>query len=82
MYRCQITGRLSERNVPMNKLVVETRDRIYTRFVKNEETRQWEEIEVGRGWEIVREINVSQAGKDLWDSWNPEERAVFLKTLH
>lgn len=65
----------------LNKIVVQTRERIYTRRVKNEETGKWEDVEIGRGWEIVREINASQEGLDLWNSWTPEERAIFLENL-
>ena len=79
MYRCEITNRLSERGQKLNKLVVKTRERVYTRWVKNEETKQWEEVFMSKGWEIVKEINVSQAGLDLWNSWTPEERDLFLK---
>jgi len=65
----------------LNKIVVETRERVYTRWVKNEDTNKYEEVEAGRGWEIVREINASQEGVALWESWTPEERAAFLKHL-
>lgn len=65
----------------LNRIVVETRERIYTKRVKNEETGKWEDVEVGRGWEIVREINATQEGLDLWNSWTPEERAIFLENL-
>jgi hypothetical protein len=65
----------------LNRIVVETRERVYTRWVKNEETNKYEEVESGRGWEIVREINASAEGLALWESWTPEERAVFLKHI-
>jgi hypothetical protein len=65
----------------LNRIVVETRERVYTRWVKNEETNKYEEVEAGRGWEIVREINASAEGLALWESWTPEERAVFLKHM-
>ena len=63
----------------LNRIVVETRPRTYTRWVRNEETNKWEEIEVGHGTEIVREINATDEGLALWNSWTPEERAAFLK---
>jgi hypothetical protein len=65
----------------LNKIVVATRERVYTRWVKNEETHKYEEVEAGRGWEIVREINASDEGLALWNGWSEEERAVFLKHL-
>jgi len=97
MYRCEITGKLSRRGGPgptdkdgyptqipgekLNRIVVKTRERIYTKRVKNEETKQWEEVEIGRGWEIVREINASDEGLALWESWTPEEREAFVDNL-
>jgi len=65
----------------LNKIVVQTRERVYTKRVRNEETGEWEKVEIGRGWEIVREINASDEGVALWNSWTEEERAVFLKHL-
>ncbi len=65
----------------LNRIVVATRERTYYKWVKNEETNKWEEVECGHGWEIVREINASQEGLDLWNGWTPEEREDFLKRL-
>ncbi len=65
----------------LNKIVVQTRERIYTKRVKNEETNKWEEVEVARGWEIVREINASEEGLALWNSWSDDERAAFVDNL-
>lgn len=82
MYICQVTGKQSKLGEGLNKIVVETRDRTYTRWVRNEETNKWEEVVCGHGWEIVREINASQEGVQMWESWTPEERLVFLKHLN
>lgn len=65
----------------LNRIVVQTRERIYTRWVKNEETHKYEEVEIGRGWEIVREINASDEGLALWNSWTDEERQAFVENL-
>lgn len=58
MYRCQVTGKLVGPGIPANRVVVERRERTYTRY--NYKTQQ-EEI-VGKGWEIVRELTVSEEG--------------------
>ena len=63
----------------VHRIVVETREKLYKRRVFNETTRQPEEIEVGRGHEIVREINASQEGFDLWSSWSPAQQDVWVK---
>ncbi len=81
MYICQVTGRQSKSGQKLNKLVVQTRPKTYTRWIRNEDTREWEEIEIGRGFETVREVNASQEGVDLWNSWSPEERELFLKRV-
>jgi hypothetical protein len=79
MYICQITKRHSEKGQKLNKLVIATRDRVYTKKVRNEETNRWEDVEIGRGWEIVREINVSAQGLEQWNSWSQEEKDLFIK---
>lgn len=81
MFYCQITGLLSKPNEKPSKLVVEKRDRVYTRRVKNEETREWETIEVGHGWEIVKELNASAAGVQEWNEMSPEQQADFVAAL-
>lgn len=91
MYKCQVTGKFSRKGdstahppvaaEKLNKIVVATRPQTYYRWVKNEETNKWEQVVIGHGWEIVREINACAEGVALWNSWSEEERAVFLKHL-
>jgi hypothetical protein len=81
MFICQVTGKHSERGEACNKIVVATRERVYTKRVKNEDTNKWEDVEVGRGWEIVREINASEEGVQVWNELTPEERTMFVKSL-
>lgn len=81
MFYCEVTGLLSKPNEKPSKLVIEKRDRVYTRRVKNEETREWETIEVGRGWEIVKELNASAVGVQEWNSMTPDQQADFLAAL-
>jgi hypothetical protein len=81
MFYCQVTGRLSKRGEKVNKIVVATRDRIYYKKIRNEETNKWEDVEIGRGTEIVKEINASQEGLDIFDAMSPEDRALFCKEL-
>jgi hypothetical protein len=65
MFRCQVTGKMSKRGEKCNKIVVKTREKTYTQKV-------WEEgelvdIEIGHGWEIVKEINASDEGLKLYE---------------
>ena len=78
MFHCQITNRQSKLGEKLNKVVVQTRARTYTRWVRDEETKKWVEIEAGKGWEIVKELSASEEGLRLWNSWSPDERAGFL----
>jgi len=79
MFYCQITGKLSKPGEKLNKVVVATRERVYTKRVRNEDTREWETVEIGRGWEIVRELNASTEGVAEWDAMSPEDREAFLQ---
>ena len=71
MYRCQITNKISKVGEPLNKIVALTRERVYTKCVRDEETNKWQEVVSGHGWEIVKELSCSREGVELWDSWQP-----------
>lgn len=79
MFRCQITNRLSNVGDKCNKIVIERRPKTYTSWFRNEDTGKWEEHEVGRGWEIVREINSTDSGVALWNSWTESDKELFAK---
>lgn len=97
MFKCQVTGKFSRQGRPgpkdqngevthipgekLQKIVVERRERVYTKRVRNEETGEWEKVEIGRGWEIVREIDATEEGLALWNSWTPEEQFLFVQDL-
>lgn len=78
MFKCEITGRLSKLGEKCNKIVVERRDRVYHKWVKNEETLRFEKVEVATGWEIVKELRATEEGLKLWNSFSPEKQAAFL----
>lgn len=78
MFKCQVLGCFSQPCEKLNRLVVETREKVYTARVRNEETREWETREVGRGWEIVRELNATDAGVAQWNNMNDEQRKKLL----
>jgi hypothetical protein len=81
MYKCQITHKKSKLGEKINTVVVFTRERTYTRWVRNEETNKWEEVFVAKGWEIVKEIAVSQEGLDLWNGWTSEQRLAWSREM-
>lgn len=81
MFYCEVTGLLSKSNEKPSKLVIEKRDRVYTERRRNEETREWETIEIGRGWEIVKELTVSAAGEREWNEMSADQKADFVNAL-
>lgn len=79
MFRCEITGKLSKTGEKLHKVVVSTRQREYREWVYNEDTRRSEELVVGHGWEIVRELNASEEGEAAWNAMTPEDQSVWVK---
>lgn len=79
MFYCQLTGELSKSGVSPHHITVHTRERIYTKWVRNEETNKWEEVFVAKGWEIVKEIIVGDEGLRLWNGWSEEERQQYVR---
>lgn len=82
MFYCQITGKLSKPGEGARKILLAKRDRVYTRWVRNEETNKWEEVFVARGWEILKEIDVTQEGEALWNTWDNDQRWLFIKEYY
>lgn len=81
MFKCQITGKLSKPNEKVTKLVVETREKTYTKWVRDEDTNQWSEVFVNKGWEIVKELSACSEGAALWNVWTPAQRTAFLARI-
>lgn len=66
MFRCAITGKMSRPGEKVNKIITESRNKIYYGWFRNEETGRFEQHEVGHGLEIVAEVNASEEGLRLW----------------
>ena len=56
MFRCQKCDKVTEKHQPMNKAVIETRDRTYETEIKRGKMRGT--MRVTKGSEIVKEISV------------------------
>lgn len=80
MFKCMVTGKMSKRGEKLNRIVVETRDKVYTQSVWEE--GELVELEVGHGYEIVKEINASDEGVKVYNQM-VEDGTVdsFLRTL-
>ena len=83
MYICMITGKVSKPGQKLRKVVALTRPKTYTKWIRDEEVRpaKWMEVPAGVGHEIVMELSCSEEGEALWNSWNSEDRAAFLKHM-
>lgn len=81
MYICQVSGKLSEPGEKLNKIVVAYREKVYFERRLNEDIRKYETVEVGRGAEVVKEINASDEGVAKWNSMSVDERSLLLSSL-
>lgn len=82
MYFCQVTKKFSRQGSPdtdgekLNKITVETREVQYKHW-DHEAEEEW----FSYGTEIVKEINASDNGVQVWDAMSPEQRASLVKSL-
>lgn len=60
MFKCQVTKKNSKLGEKLNRIVIQTRTKIYTQKIWDE--GEAVEIETGRGYEIVKEIMASDEG--------------------
>lgn len=65
MFKCQVTGRFSKPGEKCNKIVISTREKSY--YEKVMEDGEEVELEIGRGWEIVKEINATEEGVRIYN---------------
>ena len=65
MFKCYITKKLSKSGEKPIKVVIEKRERVYTRKFRDDEGELVEEL-VGKGWEIVKEVMMSKEGYDRY----------------
>ena len=68
MFRCQITGKNTQPGEKCNKVVIERREKVYTQTkILTQDFRDVETLSISNGWEIVKEINVSDEGLEIWN---------------
>jgi hypothetical protein len=76
MFKCQITGKTSKPYEKVNRIVIETRVKVYDNW-DHENEEQWN----SHGTETVREINASEEGLRLWEALSPADKALFAHEL-
>jgi hypothetical protein len=82
MYHCEITGKLSKLGEPLHKVVIATRSRTYTKWVRDEETNKWTEVVVSKGFETVKELLCTADGEAEWNAWDNDQRWLFIKNYY
>jgi hypothetical protein len=81
MFVCQISGKLSKPGEKVNKIIVKTRERFYTARFYNEDIGQVEDVQVGHGWEIVKEVNATAQGLKEWNEMTETQRSEHLRHM-
>jgi hypothetical protein len=76
MFYDQVLLRSSKPGEKCHQIVVETRDRSYTKRWRDVETGEIETIEVARGFEIVKIIKTTEAGAKQWMETHPLDKTV------
>jgi hypothetical protein len=76
MFKCQITGKLSKPGEKLRKVVSEKREKTYFRRIRDMETGKLNTVEAGKGWEIAKELSVSEEGEKIWLETHPLDQAV------
>ena len=68
MFKCAVTGKITEPREGMNRIIVETREKVYNNGVME-----------SKGWEIVKEITASTKGLELWNLMTEEQKKSVVK---
>jgi len=80
MFKCQVTGKISKPGEKMNRIVIATRDKVYTK--KTLEDGELVELEIGRGYEIVKEIAATDDGLRIYNQMVDDGTvASFIRKL-
>ena len=66
MFFCEVTKKLSKPGEKCRKIVVEKREKTYSKRFRDMETGKIQTVECSKGWEIVKEISATEAGEKLW----------------
>lgn len=73
MFICGITKKMSKPGEKVRRLVVQTRTKEYKNY-----DRETEENWSSFGTEIVKEVNATEDGEKLWNSFSEQEKSEFF----
>jgi hypothetical protein len=70
VFRCAVTGKLTAPGEECRKVIITTRPVTYTNYVPNMDGDTWHNgqrcrVVISKGWEIVKEVNVSPEGLEV-----------------
>ena len=65
MFKCAITGRNSKPGEKMNRIIIKSREKIYTTSVWEE--GELVEIEIGKGTEVEKEVAATDEGVRVYN---------------
>ena len=74
-----VTGKVSAAGEKMNRIIAKTRPRVYTRREFDSEINDWVDVFVGRGSEVVRELQATEEGLVEWQNMTDAQREEHLK---
>jgi len=74
MFKDAITGKNSKLGEKVNKITIQTRNVSYQHYDR-EEDKNWETV----GVEIVKQIDTTQEGLSIWNSWTDEQKQAFVE---
>jgi hypothetical protein len=74
-----LTKKQSKLGEKINKVVTTRRDKVYTEKHFDHESNKYIDVEIGRGWEIVKELSLTGEGLRLWEQMNtPKEETMSV----
>jgi len=81
MFKDQITGKFSEKGEKCHRLTVAKRSKDYYGYRLDEEQDDYLWQKIGSGEEPRLEVNTTEDGIKVWESWSPEQKQSFVQSL-
>lgn len=80
MFFCMFTKKFSAPGEAQHKVIISKRPKEYSAWRENDD-EEWIFVKVSSGWEIEKELPATEEGLKLWESWSPEQQAIFSKSF-
>jgi hypothetical protein len=76
MFYDEVLQRSSRAGEKCHQIVIERRERVYNKRLRDVETGEIETIEIARGWEIAKVIKTTEAGVKQWLETHPLDKTI------